>query len=213
MITAPIPNAGTEVARSMQSDRSALADFVTEASQRFGIPQAWIYGVIDVESRGVPNARSPRGALGLMQLMPATWRKLRLQLALGTDPLDPHDNIIAGTAYLRILFDQYGAGGFLAAYNAGPGRYENALSTGKPLPEETVSYVAQLAHRLQLDSRERIPVQPATRSIRWPKSPLFAGSTITSADGPDTAETQAKRSVFAPLSLPNESPPAPPPSP
>jgi hypothetical protein len=70
---------------------------------------------------------------------------LRTRYNLGTDPYDPHDNILAGAAYLREMYDRYGAPGFLAAYNAGPGRYENHLATGRPLPGETQDYVAMLA--------------------------------------------------------------------
>ena len=64
---------------------------------------------------------------------------------LGADPFDPHDNILAGAAYLRELHDRYGSPGFLAAYNAGPARYEDHLATGQPLPAETRAYVALLA--------------------------------------------------------------------
>ena len=83
--------------------------------------------------------------MGLMQIMPGTWKDLRARHGLGTDPYDPHDNILAGTAYIRELHDRYGAPGFLAAYNAGPGRYERHLATGRPLPDETQAYVAALA--------------------------------------------------------------------
>lgn len=65
-----------------------------------------------------------------MQLMPGTWKEVRRTLNLGADPFDPHDNIVAGAAYLRWLHDRYGDTGFLAAYNAGPGRYDDHLATG-----------------------------------------------------------------------------------
>ena len=83
------------------------------------------------------RARSSKGAVGLMQIMPKTWTELRARYGLGTDPYDPRDNILAGAACIRELYDRYGAPGFLAAYNAGPGRYERHLATGRPLPEET----------------------------------------------------------------------------
>ena len=57
-----------------------------------------------------------------MQIMPATWGQLRARYGLGPDPFDVRDNIMAGAAYLRELHDRYGSPGFLAAYNAGPGR-------------------------------------------------------------------------------------------
>ncbi|WP_034882015.1 lytic transglycosylase domain-containing protein, partial [Gluconobacter thailandicus] len=82
--------------------------------------------------------------MGLMQLMPGTWRDVRRTLNLGADPFDPHDNIAAGAAYLRWLHERYGDAGFLAAYNAGPSRYDDHLATGRPLPAETISYVAQV---------------------------------------------------------------------
>ena len=67
------------------------------------------------------RAISPKGAMGLMQLMPETWAALRARYGLGRDAFDPHDNILAGAAFLREMHDRYGSPGFLAAYNAGPG--------------------------------------------------------------------------------------------
>lgn len=116
--------------------------FIQEASLRFGMPVSWIQAVIRFESRGNVYAISPAGAIGLMQLLPSTWEILRARYGLGFNPFDPHDNIMAGTAYLRQLFDRYGSPGFLIAYNAGPGRYEAYLMTGQPLPDETAMFVA-----------------------------------------------------------------------
>ena len=73
-----------------------------------------------VESIGDVRARSPKGAMGLMQIMPETYAALRARYALGANPYDPRDNILAGAAFLRELHDRYGTPGFLAAYNAGP---------------------------------------------------------------------------------------------
>ncbi|WP_172804778.1 lytic transglycosylase domain-containing protein [Afipia sp. GAS231] len=128
-------------AKSRTSD--PFADFVEEASHRFGVPVHWMRAVIDVESAGDVRARSPKGAMGLMQIMPETWAELRFRYHLGNDPYDPHDNIVAGTAYLRKLYDRYGAPGFLSAYNAGPARYEEHLA-GRPLPAETQAYLRRL---------------------------------------------------------------------
>lgn len=122
-----------------------FAAFVTEASKRFAVPEHWIRSVMRVESAGEVRARSRKGAMGLMQIMPGTWTDLRARYGLGADPYDPRDNILAGTAYLRELYQRFGMSGFLAAYNAGPGRYENHLATGRPLPDETQAYVATLA--------------------------------------------------------------------
>lgn len=122
-----------------------LSAYIAEASQRFGIPASWIRAVMRAESFGDVRARSPKGALGLMQIMPDTWAELRQRYHLGADPFNAHDNIIAGAAYLRELHDRYGIPGFLAAYNAGPGRWEDHLSSGRALPLETRAYLARLA--------------------------------------------------------------------
>jgi soluble lytic murein transglycosylase-like protein len=84
--------------------------------------------------------------MGLMQIMLQTWSGLRLRYGLGANPYDPHDNILAGAAYLWELHDRYSAPGFLAAYNAGPARYDDHLATGRPLPAETRAYVAVPLH-------------------------------------------------------------------
>jgi hypothetical protein len=120
------------------------AQAVAEAARRFAIPERWIWAVMRAESGGDPRAVSPKGAMGLMQIMPATWAELRARHGLGTDPYDPRDNIFAGAAYLREMRERYGAPGLLAAYHAGPGRYDEYLA-GRPLPAETLAYVATLA--------------------------------------------------------------------
>ena len=124
--------------------RSPYAAHIAEASQRFRIPAAWIRAVMRAESAGVQRAVSPKGAMGLMQIMPDTWDELRIRYRLGKDPYHPRDSILAGTAYLRELHDRYGSPGFLAAYNAGPKRYEDYVSKKRPLPPETRAYVAAL---------------------------------------------------------------------
>jgi len=122
--------------------------FVGEASQRFDIPTAWLQAVIHIESGGFAHAISPKGAMGLMQLMPDTWSSLRARYHLGAEPLDPHDNIIAGAAYLRELLDRFGTSGFLGAYNAGPKRFEDYLAGLRPLAGETRHYLSRLAQML-----------------------------------------------------------------
>jgi cell division protein FtsN len=86
--------------------------------------------------------------MGLMQLMPQTYEELRQRHGLGPDPYDPRDNILAGAAYLREMYDRYGAPAFLAAYNAGPHRLDDFLSGASPLPAETVNYVAAVGPRI-----------------------------------------------------------------
>ena len=145
---------------------------VAEASQRFGIPKAWIRAVMRAESAGDARAVSSAGAMGLMQIMPRTWADLRVRHRLGADPYEPRDNILAGTAYLRELYDRYGSPGFLAAYNAGPGRYMEHLATGRALPAETQSYVAALAPLLggkQAGGAVVAVADPQT----WTRAPLF----------------------------------------
>lgn len=134
------PDANSRPAGVAMAD--SFAGFVAEASQRFALPASSIRAVMLAESGGDVRALSPKGAMGLMQIMPATWAELRQQYGLGADPYDPRDNITAGAAYLRELQDRFGEHGFLAAYNAGPGRYEDHLATGRPLPSETLSYMA-----------------------------------------------------------------------
>ena len=96
--------------------------FVAEASQRVNIPGEWIRAVMRIESGGDPRAVSPKGAMGLMQIMPKTYAGLRARHHLGPDAYNPRDNILAGAAYLREMLDRYGSSGFLAACNAGPAR-------------------------------------------------------------------------------------------
>jgi hypothetical protein len=122
--------------------------FVEEASSRFGLPSSWIQAVIRVESDGDAQVVSSKGAMGLMQLMPETWAQLRVRYHLGADPFDPHDNIVAGTAYLRELLNRFGTAGFLAAYNAGPARFEDYLAGHRPLTAETHDYLLKLAYIL-----------------------------------------------------------------
>jgi hypothetical protein len=123
--------------------------YVREAATRFDVPEIWVRAVMRVESGGNEYLNgqlvtSSAGAMGLMQVMPETYSELRDRHNLGDDPFDPHENILAGTAYLREMYDIYGAPGFLAAYNAGPRRLDDYLSNNRPLPDETRRYVAMI---------------------------------------------------------------------
>lgn len=129
---------------------STWQPFIREASLRFGIPSEWIERVMRAESGGNTQwkgrpIRSYAGAMGLMQLMPATWADMRMRLGLGSNPDDPRENILAGTFYLRLMYDRFGYPGMFAAYNAGPGRYAEHLSGRRALPTETVGYLAAVA--------------------------------------------------------------------
>jgi hypothetical protein len=164
---------------------------ISAASQRFGIPEAWIRAVMRAESAGDRHAVSHRGAMGLMQVMPATWAGLRALHGLGADPFAPHDNILAGTAYLREMLDRFGSVPLmLAAYNAGPRRVEAHLATGQPLPAETRAYIATLAPLLTGDTGTAAVGQVAVRGAR------NADSIFVRLGGDDTAPM---RSIFAPV--------------
>src|SRR3546814_19984775 len=80
--------------------------------------------------------------MGPMQVMPGTYEDMRRAHGLGADPHDPRDNILAGTAYLRAMYDLYSYPGLFAAYNAGPERYGEYLRHGRSLPAETRTYPA-----------------------------------------------------------------------
>jgi hypothetical protein len=147
---------------------------VAQAAHQFGIPEDWIWAVMRVESAGNPRAVSSAGATGLMQIMPGTWAVLRTRYGLGTNVYDPRDNIMAGAAYLREMHDRYGPVGMLAAYNAGPGRYEDYLKRGRSLPAETVAYVAKLAPRIGgVTASPAIAVAVPDRTS-WTRASLFA---------------------------------------
>ena len=123
--------------------------FIAEAAKRFAIPETWIRAVMRAESGGQPvldgrPITSRAGAMGLMQIMRATYAELRPRFGLGPDPYDPHDNIIAGTGYLRQMFDRYGYPALFAAYNAGPERFEAYAQGDENLPAETWNYLRKL---------------------------------------------------------------------
>jgi len=122
--------------------------YIREAAAQYRVPEQWVRAVMHQESGGREQAVSPVGAMGLMQVMPATYEGLRERHGLGSDPFDPRNNILAGTAYIREMYDRYGAPGFLAAYNAGPDRVDNYLAGTSPLPDETVNYLASITPNL-----------------------------------------------------------------
>jgi hypothetical protein len=128
----------------------------------------------------------------LMQVMPRTWTALRDRYTLGADPFDARDNITAGTAYLRDLFDRYGSPGFLAAYNAGPSRFEDHLATGRSLPGETTAYVARVAGRLGdgFIGGSRIT---RTTVLPWTESSLFSRPPISIATATEASVGESIR--------------------
>jgi len=177
------------------------SDQIAEASRRFAIPAPWIRGVIRAESGGeeLRHGRpivSSSGAMGLMQLMPGTWLEMRSALGLGADPYDPHDNILAGTFYLRLMYDRFGYPGLFAAYDAGPARYAASLS-GSPLPSETRAYVAKLARAGRPSSVDR-----RRDSFRTGGSALFAIAPAREARPGPAGLLQRSLALFVPLGPP-----------
>lgn len=177
-----VPLNATANAQNAPATRTApphpFGVYIEEAARRFGIPAAWIRAVMRAESAGDVRAISSAGAMGLMQIMPDTWAELRVRHRLGRDPYDPRDNILAGAAYLREMYDRYGSPGFLAAYNAGPGRYEEYLA-GRPLPAETRAYVAALLPSFGGGDLHGAISVAAADPRAWTRAPLF----ITHAGG------------------------------
>lgn len=175
-----------------------LQPFIDEASDRFGIPETWIRAVISAESGGrtIVNGQpitSPAGALGPMQVMPRTYDELRLRYGLGPDPADPEQNILAGTAYLKELYDRFGRAGMFAAYNAGPERYQAYLDGNLALPEETKAYLAALRHVVSY-----IPAEapfPSGRDLFFPLSGQDPGR-------PAAQSAANSDALFVPLNSP-----------
>ncbi|MUZ65666.1 lytic transglycosylase domain-containing protein [Agrobacterium vitis] len=195
----PTSHSFAQSAPQLQTEADGpFAAFVVEASQRFGVPVAWIRAVMRVESANDVRAVSPKGAMGLMQIMPDTWAELRARYRLGTDAFDPRDNILAGTAYLSELYDKYGSPGFLSAYNAGPGRYEEFLAGGRALPAETRAYAAQLGPLVGGEPTAPIVTVATADPLAWTRAPLFIGAVErVSTAGPAQPEQQPRDSETA----------------
>jgi len=133
--------APAESAPQKPPERTDVATLIDEAAERYGVPVEILHSVAAVESGYDPRAVSPKGAVGVMQLMPST------AAALGADPEDPAENIDAGARYLRDLLLKYDGGLYrtLAAYNAGPGAVDRYR--GVPPYRETLSYVEKVLER------------------------------------------------------------------
>jgi len=114
------------------------------AADRYGLPRQLIRSVMAAESGFQPLAISPKGAIGLMQLMPGTAQ------VLGADPHDPAQNVDAGARYLRDLLEKYNYGlrHALAAYNAGPGAVDKY--NGVPPYRETINYISRIEKKLKV---------------------------------------------------------------
>lgn len=174
--------------------------YIRQAAKRFAIPDTWIRAVMQQESGGKQYLNgglttSGAGAMGLMQLMPATYADMQSQYGLGGDPYNPKDNILAGAAYIRLMYDRYGAPGFLAAYNAGPDRVDDYLNNGRHLPDETVNYVAAITPHLGGGVAVRgkwapVPIQSTTQ-VAYSEAYYAKADLSRTADGclrdPDAA--------------------------
>ena len=193
--------------------------YIAQASQRFDVPQEWIRAVMHVESGGHEYlgghlTTSPVGAMGLMQVMPETYDELRARYNLGDDPYDPRNNILAGTAYIREMYDIYGSPGFLAAYNAGPRRLDDYLANDRPLPDETRRYVAMIApHVVGEHPLHRSPAEQYAMNalpVYIPAGPRYAhGMAMAENRTPAPPPRAYAPVVAAPLPEPERARPAP----
>jgi hypothetical protein len=187
----PIAIASAGLGGEMSAGTSALitrwTPYIREASKRFGIAEDWIKAVMRMESGGHTRSAdgtsitSRTGAMGLMQLMPETWRDMQREYGLGRDPYDPHDNVIAGTAYLRWLYEKFGFPKMFAAYNAGPATEAEHSAGARDLPNETRNYVRGIAHILG----SKAPVSEAVASAGTPA--LTAESAATERPMPESS--------------------------
>lgn len=186
--------------------------YIREAAARFDVPEGWIRPLMRVESGGKEfiNGQlitSGAGAMGLMQVMPDTYAGLRDRYNLGDDPFDPHDNIMAGVAYMREMYEIYGSPGFLAAYNAGPARLDDYLANVRPLPNETRHYVAMIAPNL----RGEPTVQSAGQELAYnflpvniPVGKRYSRPVMLANAKPGTGGRVPKRAPVEVAQLPDE---------
>ena len=167
--------------------------FIKEASRRFGIAEDWIKAVMRMESGGHTISAtgapitSKTGAMGLMQLMPQTWHEMQHAYGLGGDPHNPHDNVIAGTAYLRSLYQKFGFPKMFAAYNAGPGTLTQQMAGHRDLPQETRGYVSGIVRILGVKDGASHVIPVAARTTAQAVS-THAGSATATFTRPDGSE-------------------------
>src|SRR6266850_3845697 len=136
-------------------------DVISEHARMNNVRTDLVRAVVQVESAFNPNARSPKGAMGLMQLMPSTAQQFGVR-----NPFNPIENIRAGVAYLRQLLDRYSNNEelALAAYNAGPGAVDKHNQTVPPY-RETKNYVKQISQITQTTNASDRPIEMRTTQI------------------------------------------------
>jgi hypothetical protein len=191
--------------------------FITDAARQFGVPEAWIRGVMRAESGGhsVLHGKpitSPKGAMGLMQIMPETYDTLRVQYGLGSDAYDPKDNILAGAAYLRQMYERYGYPSLFAAYNAGPKRLEDFLFRGRALPRETRNYVDRIVpgSEFALSNDANVSGMPPQTLPASALPPVVQIGAPTPRDVLFFARTDASATVNPGVKTPSDTPRMPP---
>jgi hypothetical protein len=203
------------------------APIIAEASARFAVPEAWIRRVMQSESGGRTTLNgkpitSSTGAMGLMQIMPGTYADLRRRYGFGPNPYDPHDNIFAGTAYLREMHERYGYPFLFAAYHAGPSRLDNFISHGRALPPATLNYANRLVSKgvsalksaaLGRNSRKRnatilpandsfLPISSTSNALRT----FTAGANALRAHSTNAAFVTTQTGAALPVPLPARTP-------
>jgi len=212
--------------------------YISLAASRFDVPPAWIRQVMRAESGGHEYIGgqltvSGAGAMGLMQLEPETYQEMAARYGLGSDPFNPYDNIMAGTAYIHEMYQIYGSPGFLAAYDAGPGRLNSYMNEHVPLPHETINYIAMIAPRIQgyypvhrseadelalntMPAREAPGLLPDGFVPAIPYSPMPGRSSAPVEVAAIAPQPLPETAVYAPaetsLQTPLPPPPPPPPS-
>jgi soluble lytic murein transglycosylase-like protein len=165
------PSYRTTTAHASPASSPRFDDIVVAHAQRHALRPELVRAVIQVESGYNPMATSPKGAMGLMQLMPATARELGVR-----NPYDPEDNIRGGTRYLRLLLDRYDGNEqlALAAYNAGSGAVDRY--SGVPPYRETRDYVRKVGLKAGADdgSRNKVVIYKSIEIIDGRAIPRYS---------------------------------------
>lgn len=177
----------------------AYDDIINAAGQQYGIDPDLLRAQMMRESQGNPKAVSPKGALGLMQLMPGTAQDLGV-----TNITDPQQNIMGGAKYMRQLIDKYGdLDKAVQAYNMGPTAYDKYASGQRPLPEETSKYLDRVSSTFAELKKGIMPQQISTTTAdEWlgQSKPATGGvSTVDAWLGAGTTPQPVQQAQTAPV--------------